>query len=194
VGSLVAASFGLVYLLVNSGSMPAGAGWAVRLGGGAAFGIVLVAIVRAAGSTAPMDITRHGSGVFGRAYWLTVAAEVVSLAAGLWVLREVFGVPRAGVAWVSFVVGVHFFALARIFRQPFFHWLGAGITVSGLTGLLLVAADAGQPLVDVISGICPGVLLLVAGWWGARREPPSPSSPTGSTSEAADTHYRRRLP
>jgi hypothetical protein len=56
------------------------------------------------------------------------------MAAGLAVLNGPLDAPQAGVAWVSLVVGVHFFALAVAFAEPFFHRLGGAITVCGLAG------------------------------------------------------------
>ncbi len=76
---------------------------------------------------------------------------------------------EAGVAWVSFVVGVHFVALGAVFREPLFHWLGGAIGACGLVGLALAAAGAGTESVAVVSGIVPGTLLLASGWWGARQ-------------------------
>jgi hypothetical protein len=117
-----------------------------------------------------------------------IAAEVAALAAGLAALNGPLDAPHAGVAWVSFVVGVHFVALGAVFREPFFHRLGGAIGACGLVGLALAAAGAGAGAgakavaVAVVSGIVPGGLLLAFGWWGARQTAHHPPhAPAGAT-------------
>ena len=167
VGSSIAASFGLVYVLVNAG--PLGAPWApvLRVLGAVAFAVVLVAIVRSGRPARPGG--GRGVQVFGRPYWLVVAAEVVALLVGVRVLAGPLATPQAGVAWVSFVVGAHFFALAVVFRQRFFHVLGAAIAACGVAGLVLAAVGAGEAAIAAVGGVVPGAVLLAFGWWGARR-------------------------
>lgn len=169
-GSLIAAVFGLIYVLVNTGPLPPGVGIPLRVLGGIAFAALLVALYRG-----PDHGAQGRTGHFGRGYWLVVAAEVAALAAGLGVLNGLLDAPQAGVAWVSFVVGVHFFALAIVFGDSFFHWLGGAITVCGLAGLGLVVAGAAEAPVAAISGVLPGILLLASGWWGAYRTQPQPA-------------------
>lgn len=78
--------------------------------------------------------------------------------------------PYAGVAWVSVVVGLHFFPLATLFDLPPFRWLGAGIAGFGVVGLALAAGGAGQAPVAAVGGVLPGALLLMASWWGATHQ------------------------
>lgn len=119
---------------------------------------------------------------------MVVAAEAGALFGGLAVLNGVLGLPQAGVAWVSVVVGLHFFPLAAVFRQPYFHLLGAIITGCGAVGLVLVAVGADETPIAVVSGVLPGVVLLMFAWWGARRPAPvippawrrEPPGPSGS--------------
>jgi hypothetical protein len=164
IGSVIAATFGLIYVLVNAGSLHSV--WAVTLSvlAAVAFAAVLLAVLRAPQHQAPA-----GARVFGRAYWLVVAAEVVALFAGVRLLDGPFHLPKAGVAWVSVVVGVHFFALAVVFGARFFHVLGGMITACGATGLVLAATGAATAAVALASGVIPGALLLGFAWWGARR-------------------------
>lgn len=161
-GSVIGAVFGLVYVLVNTGGLPRVVGIPLQALGLAAFVVVLIAVARSP------DHGATANGGFGRAYWLVVAAEVAALAGGLAVLNGALHAGWAGVAWVSFVVGVHFFALGAVFREPFFHRLAAAITACGVAGLALAAAGAGAVAVAVVSGVVPGGLLLASGWWGAR--------------------------
>lgn len=176
IGSTIAAVFGLVYVVVNTAALPAGWAWTLRGLAVAAFAAVLIAVVRAgrfAGTTA------EDSGVssmptrsaFGWQYWCVVAVEVVALFVGTRVLSGPLHAPQAGVAWVSLVVGTHFFALAVIFAQPFFHWLGAAITACGAVGVVLALTGAGTGIIGLVAGVLPGALLLAFGWWGALRKP-----------------------
>jgi hypothetical protein len=172
-GSMIGATFGLIYLLINAGALPLAASLPLRAAGAAAFLAVLAAICRPrARSTASPTPSARGSEPV-RPFWLVVAAEAAALAAGLALLNGPLHAPNAGVAWVSTVVGAHFFALAIVFGQRFFHWLGAAIMACGLTGLALTGADARLQLVATISGIVPGALLLTSGWWGAHRTAPA---------------------
>ncbi len=168
-GSLIGAIFGLIYVLVNAGPLRPAMGLPLRVAGGVAFAAVVVALLRGRTSEpAAAEPTSSDAG-FGRAYWLVVAAEVAALAGGLAVLNGPLNAPQAGVGWVSFVVGVHFFPLAVVFGLPFFHRLGAAITACGAAGLTLAAVGASDAAIAAVSGIVPGALLLAAAWHGASR-------------------------
>lgn len=78
---------------------------------------------------------------------------------------------HAGVAWVAFVVGPHFVALAALWHQPVFHALGASMAASGAAGLGLAATGAAPAAVATAGGIVPGALLLGFGLWGSRLDP-----------------------
>lgn len=163
-GSVVAATFGLIYLIANSGSLPPWVGTPVRVLGGVGFVVVVVAVARARGGGGEDPMAATG---LPAAYWAVVAAEIVALAAGLAVLNGLLDAPNAGVGWVSFVVGVHLVALGVVFGERVFHWLGAAIAACGVIGLVLVASGAARAPVDVVGGLLPGAMLLAAGWWGA---------------------------
>jgi len=115
-GSVIGAVFGLIYLLVNTGPLPSGCGHSAARARGVASVAVLIAVYRGRGHGVP-----RRSGGLGRGYWLVVADEVAALAAGLALLNGPFDPPQAGVAWVSFVVGIHFVALARVTHEPVCH-------------------------------------------------------------------------
>jgi hypothetical protein len=178
IGSLIAAAFGLIYVLVNAAGLPTAWALALRVLAVAGFVAVLVAVWRAPGRRGP----RQGP-AFGRAYWLVVAVELMMLFVGARLLSGPLHAPQAGVAWVSLVVGVHFFALGAVFAQRFFHWLGGVITACGAAGLGLAAGGQAAPAIAVVGGVLPGAVLLGFGWWGARRressagplQPPSES-------------------
>ncbi|MDN5853582.1 MAG: hypothetical protein L0K86_12195, partial [Actinomycetia bacterium] len=82
---------------------------------------------------------------------------------GLAVVNGALDRPEAGVAWVSTVVGAHFFVLARIFALRFFLVLGVAVTACGVVGLTLAVAGAEEPPIAAISGVVPGT--NAAGLW-----------------------------
>src|SRR3954447_26284064 len=93
VGSLVAAVFGLIYVQVNTDSLPAAVEWPLRLLALVAALAVVAAVYRRRGQSG----SEPGAGaVFGRAYWLVVLVEVVALLAGLRVLAGPLDRPEAG--------------------------------------------------------------------------------------------------
>jgi len=57
---------------------------------------------------------------------------------------------------------MHFFGLAIIWKQRFFHWLGASIAVCGALGLALAATGASEAAIAATGGVLPGALLLAA--------------------------------
>jgi len=162
-GSLIGAVFGLVYLLANAGPLPSGAAISLRGLAGIAFIAVLWAIARSASGPEPTDARGFGPG-----YWPIVAVEVVALAVGLSLINGPLDVPRAAVAWVSFVVGAHFLALAVAFDERLFRWIGGAIGACGLAGLALAAAGSGAAAIAAVSGLIPGAVLLASAWWGTR--------------------------
>lgn len=171
IGSLIAAAFGLIYVLVNAGPLPAAWTLTLRVLAAVAFGAVLVAALR-------VGVPARGRGgqeqrVFGRGYWLVVAAEFIALYLGTRVLSGPLDAPEAGVAWVSLVVGVHFLALAVVFGQRFFHWLGGVIAACGVIGLVLAATGAVDATIALVGGVLPGAVLLGFGWWGVHRTQPT---------------------
>jgi uncharacterized membrane protein YhaH (DUF805 family) len=166
VGSLISAGFGLVYVLVNSGSLPGPVAAGLRVLAAAVFVAVLVGLFHAART---LRVVEPGQERLGRAYWVVVGIEGIALLVGARLLAGPLDTPEAGVAWVSFVVGVHFFALAVVFSESFFHWLGAAIAVCGAAGLVLAVADADEAAIDLVSGVTPGAILLAAACLGVRR-------------------------
>lgn len=181
IGSAIAAAFGLIYVLVNSGSLPPAWTLTLRVLAAVAFVAILVAVFGASGYHGEQHGGQERRG-FGRAYWLVVAAEVIALFLGARVLNGPLDAPQAGVAWVSLVVGVHFFALAVVFGQRFFHWLGGVITACGIVGLVLAFTGAAEPAIALIAGVLPGAVLLGFGWWGAHRTEPNASAARSTSS------------
>jgi hypothetical protein len=158
-GSLIGAGFGLVFVLANTGAVPSGVAVVLRVLGVGAFAAVFVM----AGRRLPqMGAVRPLAGRgFGQRYWIVVAVEFVAIAVGLALLNGPLHTPLATVAWISFVVGAHFFGLAAIWKQSVLLWLGASILVCGALGLVLAAiVGSSAGAIDTVSGVLPGYLLL----------------------------------
>jgi hypothetical protein len=164
-GSMIGAVFGLVFVLFNTASLPTGVAVLLRVLGVVAFVAVLVAVRRPGRSM----VARPAGGGFGKGYWLVVAAEVLAIAIGLAVLNGPLATPQAAVAWISFVVGAHFFALAVVWKQSLFHLLGAALVLCGALGLVLAATGSDMSAIDLVGGVLPGAILLGFGLWGSTR-------------------------
>jgi hypothetical protein len=164
-GSLIGGIFGLIYVETNTGALPEPWAAMLQITAGVAFAglAVLLARDRVPRSVAP-PAARAG---FRGPYWLVVAGEAAAILAGAAVLNGPAGLPRAVVAWVSVVVGVHFLVLAAIWRLPLFRHLGAAIALCGAAGMAAAAVGAATAVVAGTGGVLPGFLLLTASYWGA---------------------------
>jgi hypothetical protein len=173
-GSLIAAVFGLLYVMANTGPLADGVALTLQVVAVLAFVALVVGIVR--GRSAPLR-DESARGGFGRRYWIVVAVEVVAIAAGIALLNGPVGAPYASVAWISLVVGLHFFALARIWGEPMFSWLGGPMALCGSVGLVGAALGASAAFVAVVAGMLPAALLFAFSAMGATvRGPRAPSS------------------
>lgn len=163
-GSTVSAVFGLVFVGINSAGLAAPLRIALLAVGVAGLVAVLVLAAKDRGAPAhsPHSPSGHGP-LFGRTYWIIVALEVVALFAGVRVVTGALG-PTFGVAWVSLVVGIHFFFLGQLFRLCRFHVMGALVTACGAAGFLLGYLGSPEAIAPV-SGVLPGLILLGFGIW-----------------------------
>jgi hypothetical protein len=176
-GSQIAGVFGVVFVGINSAGLPSVARTVLLVLAGAA----LVAIIALSARTFRRKPRSRDTSVpgdpgpdrgpergvrkvpFGWRYWLVVGIEAVALFAGSRVVTGL-GYPELGVAWVSVVVGTHFFALARIFHLVRFTVLGAVVTACGLAGFVLrIAGEVSA--IAVVSGVVSGFVLLSFGLW-----------------------------
>lgn len=105
--------------------------------------------------------------MFGRGYVLVVAAEVAAALVGVLVINLVLHVPQATVAWISLVVGLHFFGLAVVWRMPGLRLLAAAMAC-GAAGLVLAACGASLAVIAPVAGIAPGALLFGSVAWSLR--------------------------
>jgi hypothetical protein len=158
VGSAVAITFGTVFVLVNSGGLPAPWPLVIRVIGSLAaalLGIGLVLVARSGSSATPAP----ASGFVDHRYWLIVALEAGALFGGLAVVNGVLHGKAVSVAWVALVVGVHFFGLARIWRMPLYYWLGAAMAILSLAGFLIYALGGSAAMVGLVAGVGSGTAL-----------------------------------
>jgi hypothetical protein len=166
---VIGAGFGLIFVLVNTGSFPAAVAVLFRVLAVLAFIAVLLAVVVAERRPSPASADRPMGGGFTLGYWLVVVAEVGAIAAGLAVLNGPLHAPQAAVAWIALVVGIHFIALAAVWKLLFFHGLGVALMLCGVAGLVLAAAGSAVGPIDLAGGVMPGAILLGFGLWGATR-------------------------
>jgi hypothetical protein len=165
-GLLIGAVFGTIYVVVNAGALGAPVGPLLQVVGVAALVALLVFMFR----SRPAPATAAAGNAVGFSRWyLVVVAEVVAFFAGTAVLRGPLDLPLAVLPWITFVVGVHFLGLAKVWSAPSLVWLGAGLAAFGVLGLLVAVIGAGEAVVAVVAGVAPGLLLLGGSWWGAVR-------------------------
>jgi hypothetical protein len=162
-GLLIGAMFGMIFVLVNARGLPSAVALVLR--GLAILAFVGLVIVVATGRGQAPPRPDGGGITFGRRYGLVVMAEVIAIVAGLSVLNQVLEAPEAGVAWIAVVVGVHFIALARVWRAMQIRWLGVALSVLGAAGLVLAALGASDDAIATVSGVGSGVVLLGGCWW-----------------------------
>jgi len=167
-GSLIGSVFGVLFVEINAGQLPARVGLTVRLLGAVAF---LGLLVRARRASDDLIVTPQQHPEIRRRFWIVVAAEIVVGGAGLVVINGPLDVPNATVGWITLIVGLHFFGLASVWRQPFLHGLGAAISGCGAAGIALVAAGASTTTSATIAGVVPGGVLLIVGWWSVPGHP-----------------------
>ncbi|WP_147916184.1 hypothetical protein [Ruania zhangjianzhongii] len=161
--ALIGAGFGLLFLLINAGSLPAPWPLGVRVAG-----VLLTAAVAArvlTGAVAPAP--RPGPSAM-RTYWRWVGIEGIAIVAGTFLLGR-FGLGEFGVLWVIAVVGVHFLPFATAFGHRAYAALGWVLIALALVGAVLAilfgATGSG------VAGVTAGVVLLVfaAAFGRARR-------------------------
>ena len=133
----------------------------------AVLGMIAVRARRERVGTGSVDEVSHER--FGRRYLIVVGVEILVLFAGFQVLRLVDAPSQAGVAWVAVVVGVHFIALSRVWRERSILVPGALLTLFGIAGLVVAGTDSFR-WVPVISGVLSGFTLLLCSLYVAARD------------------------
>ncbi len=167
---VITAVFGFIYVMANAQPLPGAAATVVRVIGIVAAAGLLISLPRP-------DRPDPPSVGFSRSYWLIVAAEVAAAVGGLVVLNDLLGIHDASIAWISLVVGVHFFGFYVIWRLSVMVWIGAAISVCGAIGLVAAGLDRSAAVIAVVAGIVPGTVLLAGGWW-SRLHPTGDRAPS----------------
>ncbi|MEU7892082.1 hypothetical protein AB0B45_04375 [Nonomuraea sp. NPDC049152] len=171
-GMLVGAVFGAVFVIVNAPG-PLGSVIATVLRVAAALAAAYALFLwfsagRRLRSGAQPPQPPEGGTMFGRGYLLIVAAEAILLFGGLQVLRVMERPVETNVAWIALIVGVHFVALAPVWKEPSIMIPGVVLTVLGIIGLVMSFTSA-LAWVPFVSGVLSGVTLLSGSITYARR-------------------------
>jgi len=152
---LVGGVFGLVFVLVNAGDLPAPLDLAVRVVGVMALVAVVGLLLRSGGGT---PLPEAGPRAW-KVYRIAVGVEIVALFGGASLLSRT-GHEELGLPWVVVVVGVHFIPLGWAFGARFFVTLGWILVALGVLGAILALAGAERPVVSFVSGVGAGLVLL----------------------------------
>lgn len=166
IGILVGGTGGLVFVVANTHS-PLDTAVSVTLRILAAVGlIVVVALCGFAGrpsgrerSLSERRLAEDQSSWYGRGFWLVVAGELALFQAGFQVLRVLDAPSQSRVAWIALVVGLHFVAFARLWREPSIALVGVIAFFLGAAGLAMSDTSA-VDWAPFVSGVLSGFVLL----------------------------------
>jgi hypothetical protein len=165
-GLLVGAVFGAVFVVVNAQS-PLNTVTVNLLRVAACLAAASVMALWFVTARKERSVAAPRRNMFSRGYLIIVAAEAILLFGGLRVLTAWERPVQTNVAWVAFVVGVHFIALAPIWKDWSIAVPGVVLTLLGVAGLVL-ASTAAVTWVPLISGVLSGLVLLAGavtfGW------------------------------
>ncbi|MFF4413631.1 hypothetical protein ACFYY8_13950 [Streptosporangium sp. NPDC001559] len=159
-GLLVGAVFGAVFVFVNARSpLDDVVVTVLRVLAGLAVAAVLA--LWFAGVRRPAAAVSGGAAgtMFGRGYLIVVAVEVLALFGGLRLLAALGASAEVNVAWVAIIVGVHFVALAPVWKDWTIAVPGVALTLLGIAGFLMAWAGS-LPWVPIVSGVASGAVLL----------------------------------
>lgn len=157
IATIIEGGFGIGWIEWGTANLTSTAWIAVRVVG-AVIGLVIIA--RA------VRLRRAGTGsaqpsmFASRGYRLVVAAEVVALVAGSIALIATDHA-EFQIAWVAFVVGVHFVGFGKLFAARYYA-LGGALIVAALAGLVLGLAGGGIGLTQAVTGFVAGLSMFVA--------------------------------
>jgi hypothetical protein len=154
-GVLVGAGFGVAFVIANAHApLGAPARLALVLAALLALLVLLVLAVLAGKGSAGESATP-----MNRGYWFVVLAEAAVLLLGLQALRLVHAPTEENVGWIAFVVGLHFVALALVWRAAGLAAAGFLVFLLGTAGLAMSQSSAVR-WVPFVSGVLSGIVLL----------------------------------
>jgi hypothetical protein len=167
-GLLVGSGFGTAFVLANAGEpLPGAAGIVVRVL--AVLSLIAVVVVG-------FRTDRRGGagpeggrpGWFGPKFGLVVVAEFALIFGGIALLRALGAPEEINVAWIALIVGLHFVALAPVWKRRAI--AVPGVLLSGLGGAgMIMAAGSAVQWIPFVSGVLSGVVLLTGSLYGAAR-------------------------
>ena len=150
--ALIGTAFGLLFVLINAGALPAPWPLPVRVAG-----VVLALAVLARVLIGPVAPAPRPAPSAMRTYWRWVGIEGLAIFAGTFLLGRI-GLGEFGVLWVIAVVGVHFLPFATAFGRRAYAVLGGVLIALAVVGALLAvlfgATGAG------VAGVAAGLVLL----------------------------------
>jgi len=160
-GTIIGAVFGAVFIFANAGDpLPFAVVMALRVLAVVGLIVAIASAVtarRRADAGADTDAPRPP--MFGGKYWLIVVIEFAAIFGGAALLRALDAPVHTTIAWVAFVVGVHFIPLAKVWREASILIPAYGLTVLGAVGFA-VAFTSAEAWTPIISGVGSGVLFL----------------------------------
>lgn len=154
IGSIVGATAGLVFVLINAGAVPASTLW--RIAAAAAFAVVIWFVVLRGPELEQVPPTREAL----RTYGVSVVAMVVAIPVGARILSDALDKPNTVLVWVVFVVGAHFLPFAHAFRLPVFRWLSTSLVVIAIIGAVPTLAFNSATAAGW-TGVAAGFVLLL---------------------------------
>lgn len=167
IGGLIGSIGGLVFILINAGSLAAPLDTVLRVLGGLAFAaVVWFAVVRPRSGGAP-DGPPSRRAI--RVYGTSVSAMALATPVGAGVINNVLHRPELTVPWVVLVVGLHFLPFASVFGAPVFArlaWTLAAVAVAGAVLSVAVGTTAAA-----WTGVLAGFVLLGFSAAGPGRSP-----------------------
>lgn len=167
-GALVGAIAGTAFFLLNTGSFPAVVAMVLRI---LALMIGVPLVIRYV--VLRRQVVRAGRLSLGRNYWCLVAGEAIALGSGLAVANAVLHRPDIGAAWISLIVGLHFFILARVWPGGNVNLqLGLAVVITVLGALGMALALTTDSLVAVsVTNLGSGAALFMASFDGLVSRP-----------------------
>ncbi len=156
IGSLIGSIGGLVFILINAGSLAAPLDTVLRVLGGLAFAaVVWLTVVRPRpGGSPDGPPSRRAIRVYGTS--VTAMALAIPVGAGL--INNVLHRPEVTVPWVVLAVGLHFLPFASAFEAPVFARLGWVLTAVAVAGAVLSLALGATAA--AWTGVLAGFVLL----------------------------------
>ncbi len=156
IGSIIGAIAGLVFVLVNAGTVPASLVW--RVVAIAGFVAIIWFVVLRGPEIDQLSPDREAL----RTYAMAVTAMVVAIPVGASIISNRLDRPNAVLVWVVFVVGAHFLPFAHAFQLPIFYWLSASLILVSLIGALPTLASNSVSAAGWTGVIAGFVLMLFA--------------------------------